>query len=107
MDKLRELSEQQEHYLTDNSQRIGGTFAKPHKPTLQSQVLQKSHQANAPRQSKMNGQQAYRQEGRTDNSGFAKKRVHWLIEHSTSLQLLCFIDSFELRNPLLRKAANR
>jgi len=40
------------------------------------------------------------------NSGFAKKRVEWLIEHSTSLQLLCCVDSFELRNPLLRKAAN-
>ena len=41
------------------------------------------------------------------NSGFAKKRVQWLIEHSTSHQLLCYVDSFELRNSLLRKAANR
>ena len=41
------------------------------------------------------------------NSGFAKKRVQWLIEHSTSHQILWCIDSFELRNPLLRKAANR
>ena len=41
------------------------------------------------------------------NSGFAKKRVQWLIEHSTSQQLLCYVDSFELRNPLLRKAAKR
>jgi hypothetical protein len=41
------------------------------------------------------------------NSGFAKKRVQWLIEHSTSHQLLWYVDSFELRNPLLRKAANR
>ena len=41
------------------------------------------------------------------NSGFAKKRVQWLIEHSTSHQLLWYIDSFELRNPLLRKAAKR
>jgi hypothetical protein len=39
------------------------------------------------------------------NSGFAKKRVQWLIEHSTSHQLLWCVDSFELRNPLLRKAA--
>jgi hypothetical protein len=30
----------------------------------------------------------------------------WLIEHSTSYQLLCYVDSFELRNPPLRKAAN-
>ena len=41
------------------------------------------------------------------NSGFAKKRVQRLIEHSTSHQLLCYVDSFELRNPLLRKAAKR
>jgi hypothetical protein len=42
-----------------------------------------------------------------NNSGFAKKRVQWLIEHSTSHQLLWYVDSFVLRNPLLRKAANR
>jgi len=41
------------------------------------------------------------------NSGFAKKRVQWLIEHPTSPQLLCYVDSLELRNPLLRKAATR
>ena len=41
------------------------------------------------------------------NSGFAKKRVQWLIEHSTSHQLLYYVDSFVLRNPLLRKAAKR
>jgi len=41
------------------------------------------------------------------NSGFAKKRVQWLIEHSTSHQILWYIDSLALRNPLLRKAANR
>jgi hypothetical protein len=41
------------------------------------------------------------------NSGFAKKRVQWLIEHSASHQILWCIDSLVLRNPLLRKAANR
>jgi hypothetical protein len=41
------------------------------------------------------------------NSGFAKKRVQWLIEHSTSHKLLWYVDSFVLRNPLLRKAAKR
>lgn len=41
------------------------------------------------------------------NSGFAKKRVQWLIEHSTTHQLLWYVDSFVLRNPLLRKAAKR
>jgi hypothetical protein len=48
-----------------------------------------------------------KEEHRTDNSGFAKKRVQWLIEHSTSHQILWYVDSFVLRNPLLRKAANR
>jgi len=47
------------------------------------------------------------EEHRTDNSGFAKKRVQWLIEHSTSHQLLWYVDSLVLRNPLLRKAAKR
>ena len=46
-------------------------------------------------------------EHRTDNSGFAKKRVQWLIEHSTSHQILWYVDSLVLRNPLLRKAAKR
>jgi hypothetical protein len=41
------------------------------------------------------------------NSGFAKKRVQWLIEHSTSHQILWYVDNFELGNPLLRKAAKR
>jgi hypothetical protein len=47
------------------------------------------------------------EEHRTDNSGFAKKRVQWLIEHSTSHQILWYVDSLVLRNPLLRKAAKR
>jgi hypothetical protein len=41
------------------------------------------------------------------NSGFAKKRVQWLIEHSTSHQILWYVDNLVLRNPLLRKAAKR
>jgi len=41
------------------------------------------------------------------NSGLAKKRVQWLIEHSTSYQHLWYIDSLVLRNPLLRQAATR
>ena len=46
-------------------------------------------------------------EGVCLNSGFAKKRVQWLIEHSTSHQLLWYVDSLVHRNPLLRKAAKR
>ena len=34
-------------------------------------------------------------------------RVKWLIEHSTSHQLLWCIDSFVLRNPPLRQAPKR
>ena len=44
---------------------------------------------------------------RTANRRLAKKRVQWLIEHSTSYQLLCWVDSLVLRNPLLRQAPNR
>jgi hypothetical protein len=56
---------------------------------------------------KQTDNQADEKEHRTDNSGFAKKRVQWLIEHSTSDQLLWYVDSLVLRNPLLRKAAKR
>jgi hypothetical protein len=46
-------------------------------------------------------------EHRSDNSGFAKKRVQWLIEHTTSHQILWYVDSLVLRNPLLRQAPKR
>ncbi len=59
------------------------------------------------RTTKTTDKQADEKEARLPNSGFAKKRVQWLIEHSTSHQILSFVDSLVLRNPLLRKAANR
>ena len=59
------------------------------------------------RTTKPTDKQADEKEARLPNSGFAKKRVQWLIEHSTSHQHLYYVDSFELRNPLLRKAAKR
>ena len=43
----------------------------------------------------------------TGNRRLAQWRVTWLIEHSTSHQLLWGIDSFVLRNPPLRQAPNR
>jgi len=46
-------------------------------------------------------------EHRTDNRRLAQWRVTWLIEHSTSHQLLWCIDSFVLRNPPLRQAPKR
>ena len=41
------------------------------------------------------------------NRRLAQWRVKWLIEHSTSHQLLWFINSFVLRNPPLRQAPKR
>ena len=41
------------------------------------------------------------------NRRLAQWRVKWLIEHSTSHQLLWCIDSLVLRNPPLRQAPNR
>ena len=41
------------------------------------------------------------------NRRLTQWRVTWLIEHSTSHQLLWCIDSFELRNPPLRQAPKR
>jgi hypothetical protein len=44
---------------------------------------------------------------RTANRRLAQWRVTWLIEHSTSHQLLWCIDSFVFRNPPLRQAPKR
>jgi len=41
------------------------------------------------------------------NRRLAQWRVTWLIEHSTSHQLLWCNDSFVLRNPPLRQAPKR
>jgi hypothetical protein len=41
------------------------------------------------------------------NRRLAQWRVTWLIDHSTTHQLLWCIYSFVLRNPPLRQAANR
>ena len=41
------------------------------------------------------------------NRRLAQWRVTWLIEHSTSHQLLWCIDSFVFRNPPLRQAPKR
>lgn len=41
----------------------------------------------------------------THNRRLAQWRVKWLIEHSTSHQLLWCIDSYVLQNPPLRQAA--
>jgi len=51
--------------------------------------------------------QTMNKENRTANRRLAQWRVKWLIEHSTSHQLLWFIDNFVLRNPPLRQAPKR
>ncbi len=63
--------------------------------------------ANADKTDEMERKQHDRKEGRSANSGFAKNRVQWIIEHSTSHQLLWYIDSFVLLNPPLRQAPKR
>jgi len=47
-----------------------------------------------------------KKEALSGNRRLAKKRVQWLNEHSTSYEILCWIDSLVLRNPLLRQAPN-
>ena len=48
-----------------------------------------------------------KEEARPGNRRLAQWRVTWLIEHSTSHQLLWCIDSLVLRNPPLRQAPKR
>jgi len=59
------------------------------------------------RTTKTTEKQADEKEHRSDNRRLAQWRVKWLIEHSTSHQLLWCIDSFVLRNPPLRQAPKR
>lgn len=47
------------------------------------------------------------EKARTANKRLAQWRVKWLIEYSTSHQLLWSIDSFVLRNPPLRQTPKR
>jgi hypothetical protein len=90
-----------------NPNAFGGTFAVF--PTAQNQAKNSKRATKPTHQDRheMTANKHDRKEGRSANSGFAKKRVQWLIEHSTSHQILWCIDSLVLRNPLLRKAANR
>ena len=69
--------------------------------------LQKSLLCQRTTTQQMDRQTTYRKEERRHNSGFAKKRVQWLIEHSASHQHLCLVDNEVLRNPPLRQAAKR
>lgn len=55
----------------------------------------------------MTDKQTNKTEGQHTTGVWRQWRVTWLIEHSTSHQLLWCIDSLVLRNPPLRQAANR
>jgi hypothetical protein len=59
------------------------------------------------RTTKTTDKQTDEKEHRSDNRRLAQWRVQWLIEDSTSHQLLWCIDSIVLRNPPLRQAPNR
>lgn len=50
---------------------------------------------------------SYKTESRAANRRLAQWRAKWLIEHSTSHQLLWYIDSFVLRNPPQPQAPKR
>ena len=91
---------------------------KPNQPTLHSHTHCQAAQANAKTQAwqrvclsnrttKTTEKPTGEKEHRTDNRRLAQWRVKWLIEHFTSHQLLCYVDSFVLRNPPLRQAPNR
>ena len=82
-------------------------------PTLQKKIKIHQHTDRQSQQTmtrKLNIDKAYNDtvdRRPAGNSGFAKKRVQWLIKHSASHQILWYVDSLVLRNPLLRKAAKR
>jgi len=71
------------------------------------QKMQKSYQATARGQCKLDTADLRPKRSPAGNSGFKKLGVQWLIEHSTSHQHLWWLDSFVLRNPQLLKPAKR
>jgi len=68
---------------------------------------QKSKQTMTLKPNTANGLQGRAERTPAANRRLAQWRVTWLIEHSTSHQLLWCIDSFVLRNPPLRQAPKR
>ncbi len=84
-----------------NSQPISHTHCQAAQANAQAKTWQKVCLSN--RTTKTTDKATDEEEHRTDNSGFAKKRVQWLIEHSTSHQILWYVNSLVLRYPLLRQ----
>ena len=93
-------------YDHNSAKAFAGTFA--FLPTLEPiQKKQKSLQATAQGQSKLDTADLRPKRATSANRRLAQWRVTWLIEHSTSHQFLLCIDSFVLRNPPLRQAPKR
>jgi hypothetical protein len=89
---------------------FGGTFAflHTHKAKQKNAKEPPTQRTTSPKNSAiLTRQTSLDREARTANMGLAKKRVQWLIEYSTSHQHLWWLDSFVLRNPLLRQAQKR
>jgi hypothetical protein len=95
---------------TQNANAFGSTFyfLQTHYATLKNKKsLQANAQDNSKVQCKLDTTTLRTDRRAADNRRLAQWRVTWLIEHSTSLQLLWCINSFVLRNPPLRQAPNR
>jgi hypothetical protein len=107
MQKEWTKKQNEEDLNTKSANAFGGTFVFFFNALSKAKKIQKSHQANA-----QNTLQTMDNTTTTDrrpacNRRLAQWRVTWLIEHSTSHQLLWCNDSFVLRNPPLRQAPNR
>jgi hypothetical protein len=72
-----------------------------------SQVLQKSHQANAQRQTRNDNNKHDRKEGRSANSRFAKAGVSCFYDSEVLNSSFVHLIKFSAENPRLRKAAKR
>jgi hypothetical protein len=75
--------------------------------TKPSKKQQKSHQANAQRQTQMTTNKNDRKEGRSANIGFAKWRVSCFYDSLVRGSSLVFQMNICAENPPLRKAENR
>jgi hypothetical protein len=100
----------QAHCQSRTSQPADQSFVKElAKPTQEKRNFKKCYTARQKtmRETTTNRQTNHGRQGSTGgNRRLAKKRVQWLIEHSTSYQNLCWVDSLVLRNPLHRQAPN-
>ena len=93
-----------------NANAFAGTFA--FLPTLEPTLKnKKSLQANAPDSAdictNLTRHSIGQTKARTDNSGFKKLAVQWLIEHLCFVSSVVLADSFVLRNRQLLKPAKR